>query len=334
MQGIVPRSRTPGTDLCGLNSFCYIIRSDLGCYMRCKDFSLGSNLTVLSLHPACKDGNHYLGYEDKFFYIIKKSSYRRVTDLTTDSGSVVYSLHPNCQGGDHYLSASGTFYIIFQEKGTYRRTTDLHTDADAEERELHPGCRSGVYFWGLPELCCLLTADSQWGVQFRTTPDLSTEEHQEFYIHPDALNFIPGGLTVTKGPAFCIWENIESVTNNSKTAVSWQKKLKRRIGYNKHKFSQITLNWKMFPADKYQDLLMLILKRELYFSNRKSYYNKTENDSWRDVSEAEDQLAFELKPGESLYVWQYQLGFGKETVLFCRDLKIEAKPHRPSFVRD
>lgn len=283
MQGIVPRSRTPGTDLCGLNSFCYIIRSDLGCYMRCKDFSLGSNLTVLSLHPACKDGNHYLGYEDKFFYIIKKSSYRRVTDLTTDSGSVVYSLHPNCQGGDHYLSASGTFYIIFQEKGTYRRTTDLHTDADAEERELHPGCRSGVYFWGLPELCCLLTADSQWGVQFRTTPDLSTEEHQEFSIHPDALNFIPGGLTVTKGPAFCI---------------------------------------------------MLILKRELYFSNRKSYYNKTENDSWRDVSEAEDQLAFELKPGESLYVWQYQLGFGKETVLFCRDLKIEAKPHRPSFVRD
>ncbi|XP_026106561.1 uncharacterized protein LOC113078465 [Carassius auratus] len=133
MKGIIPKSKTKGTDFCGVNNYYYIIRSDLGCYMQSSNFNKGLDITIFGLHPACQNGDHYLGHNKGYFYIIKGNSYRRVTDLSTDSGAVVYSLHPNCQGGDHYLSAFGKFYIIFQEKGTYRRTTNMNHDWEAVE---------------------------------------------------------------------------------------------------------------------------------------------------------------------------------------------------------
>ncbi len=125
----------------------------------------------------------------------------------------VYSLHPNYQGGDNYFSTFGSCYhIIFQEKGTYRITTDLHKDTNGVEYKLHPSCRNGLYYWGMPNRCFFLMPVSDWGVEFCGSKDISKDQSFGVYsVHPDILNFLPGGLSITKGPAFGIWENIKTI---------------------------------------------------------------------------------------------------------------------------
>ncbi|RXN19563.1 hypothetical protein ROHU_007260 [Labeo rohita] len=336
MKGIIPKKKTKGTDFCGVNDYYYIIRSDLGCYMQSSNFNKGLDITILSLHPACQNGDHYFGSGNGYFYIIKGKSYRRVSNLTTDSDGVVYSLHPNCQGGDHYLGAFGKFYIIFQGKGTYRRTTNLNQDSDAVEYPLHPNCRDGLYYWGLPNHYYFLKPASEWGVEYYKGTNFNKDECTAVYsVHPDILNFLPGGLSMTKGPAFGIWENIKTITNDSNTPVTWQKKIIKRVGYNKEKMTEITHNWKiaMTTSAESKDLLGLIAKCQFSLSTEYGgSHVSTENESWNEATEVEENLTFELKPNERLYLWQYKLGLGQESVLFCRDLKIDDEPNPPTEV--
>ncbi|XP_048048472.1 uncharacterized protein LOC125269584 [Megalobrama amblycephala] len=333
MNIIIPKSKTKGTDFCGAGDYYYIIRSDLGCYMKTSDLTKGSDISIFSLHPACKDGDHYLADEDGSFYIIKGKSFHRVKNLTTDSGAEVHSLHPNCRGGDHYLSAFGNFYIIFKAKGTYRVTNDLHQDTNSAEYKLHPDCQNGLYYWGMPNHCYVLKPASKWGVEFCGSTDLSKDKYFGVYsVHPDVLNFLPGGLSVTKGPAFGIWENIKTITNESNTPVTWTKKINKKVGYNKEMMTQITHNWKIVSTDS-GDLAGLIAK--VHFSFSAEYGGSrvnTENESWNEATEEEEQLTFELKPKESVYLWQYRMGLGEEPVLFCRDLKITKDPKPPTEV--
>ncbi|XP_048048501.1 uncharacterized protein LOC125269614 [Megalobrama amblycephala] len=336
MNGIIPKSKAKGTDICGVNDYYYIIRSDLGCYMQSSDFNKGLDISIFSLHPACQNGDHYLGHEDGYFYIIKGNSYRRVKNLTTDSDAVVYSLHPNCRGGDHYLSAFGNFYIIFQGKGTYRRTTNMNQDLDAVEYSLHPNCRDGLYYWGLPNHYYFLKPVSKWGVEYYKGTDFSKDECTAVYsVHPDVLNFLPGGLSVTIGPAFGIWENIKTLTNDSNTPVTWQKKITRRVGYNKEKMTQITHNWKIAASVSTESGALAALIAKMQFSFSAEYggsHVSTEKESWNEMTEEEEQLSFQLKPNESVYLWQYRMGLGEEPVLFCRDLKIDDEPNPPTEV--
>lgn len=336
MKGIIPKSKTKGTDFCGVNNYYYIIRSDLGCYMQSSNFNKGLDITIFGLHPACQNGDHYLGHNEGYFYIIKGNSYRRVTDLSTDSGAVVYSLHPNCQGGDHYLSAFGKFYIIFQEKGTYRRTTNMNHDWEAVEYSLHPNCRDGLYYWGLPDHYYFLKPVSDWGVEYYKGTNFNKDDCTAVYsVHPDVLNFLPGGLSVTKGPAFGVWENIKTITNDSKSPVTWQKKINKKVGYNKEKMSQITHTWNIATSASVESGALSGLIAKLQFSFSAEYggsHVSTENESWDEATEVEEHLTVELKPHESLYLWQYKLGLGQEPVLFCRDLKIYDEPNPPSEV--
>ncbi|ROL41916.1 hypothetical protein DPX16_1821 [Anabarilius grahami] len=341
MSIIIPKSKTKSTDICGVGKYCYIIRSDLGCYLETSDLNKGSDISIFSLHPACKDGDHYLADENGYFYIIKGNSYRRVKNLTTDSDAKIYTLHPNCQGGDHYFATYYCFYIIFQEKGTYRTTTNMNRDSDAGESDLEPDCRNGLYYWGARLCYYLLKPVSEWGVQYYecsyiTVRSLTNPDEQNFYsVHPDVVNFLPGGLSVTKGPVFGIWENIKTISNDSNTPVTWQKKIIKKVGWNKEKMTQITHNWKIdtSASAKFGELSKLITKMHLSFSAEYGgSHVSTENESWNEMTEVEEQLSFELKPNESVYLWQYKLGLGEEPVLFCRDLKITKDPNPPTEV--
>ncbi|XP_051762703.1 uncharacterized protein LOC127519199 [Ctenopharyngodon idella] len=350
MNGIIPKSKAKGTDICKKDNYYYIIRSDLGCYMKTSNFNKGSDISIFSLHPSCKNGDHYLGSGDGSFYIIKGNEYRRVSDLTTDSDAVVDTLHPNCRGGDHYFSAYSKFFIIFQEKGTYRITTDMNTDSDAEEHDLHPDCRNGLYYWDMTlpifnrSLFCFLKPDSEWGVEFCNLSLFSHSGNSFIFknlctgvysVHPDVLNFLPGGLTVTIGPAICIWENIKTITNDSNTPVTWTKKINKKVGYNKEKMSQITHHWKIDTSASIETGALAKLIAKFQFSFSAEYggsHVSTENESWNEMTEVEEELKFELKPNESLYLWQYRMGLGQEQVLFCRDLKITSDPNPPTEV--
>lgn len=98
---IVPKSEARGIDFCGTDDYYYIIRSDLGVYMRSTNFHEGKDIKIFSLSEACRWGDHYFACKDgdSYYYIIKGNQYRRVKNMKKDKDAVVYSLHPNCRGG-------------------------------------------------------------------------------------------------------------------------------------------------------------------------------------------------------------------------------------------
>ncbi|RXN32639.1 hypothetical protein ROHU_016081 [Labeo rohita] len=324
--------------------------------MQTSDLSKGSDICIFSLHPACQNGDHYIVDLKGYFHIIKGDSCRRVTDLSTDSDAVVYSLHPSCQGGDHYLFAYFYFYIIFQEKGTLRLTADMNLDLDAKEHTLDPKYREGLYYWHQPVnpehkvhafvhriflassgYCfSFLKPTLEWGVEYYKVTDFEKNKPFPVYsVHPDVLNFLPGGLSVTKGPAFGMWECIKTIINDSNTPVTWQKSLTKKVGYNKETMAQITHNWNIAASGSVKSGAIAKLITKFHFSFSVEYGGSrvsTKNESWKEATEEEELLTFELKPKESLYLWQYKLGLGQESVVFCRDLKITSEPNPPTEV--
>ncbi|KAI4895957.1 hypothetical protein NFI96_007840, partial [Prochilodus magdalenae] len=336
MAGILPKNKAKGVDFCGVYSNYLIIRSDLGCYMFSTNFHRGEDLTVHSLHPSCRGGDHYLAFDDKTFYIIKGKSYRRVSDMTKDIDAVVNDLHPNCRGGDHYLSAYGNFYIIFQSRGVYRQTADLSKDSDAVEYTLHPNCKDGLYYWGTKSYIYLVKPKGQWGVEYHKTDNLNKDTKAETYsIHPDVLNFLPGGLAETQGPSFAKWELIKTIINDSETPINWEKKITLKVGYTKSKTSSIEHNWKVAISTTYTvgDLTLNLARCQ--FSMTAEYGGQsvnTENESWEEATETVETVNLTLQPRGKMYIWQYKLGFGKEDVLFCRDLRFDDDPKTPTDV--
>ncbi|CAH2305360.1 Hypothetical predicted protein [Pelobates cultripes] len=334
MVGIVPKKHAPGVDFCGVDQYYYIVRSDLGCYMRASNFNKGEGLVVYSLHPSCRNGDHYLAYEDDLFYIIKGTNYRRVTNMNTDEGAVVYSLHPSCRGGDHYLSAFGHFYIIDQSRGVYRKTKNMNTYEDGVEYTLHPNCRNGLYYFGIKNYYYFLKPHDEWGVQYyRCTNFNKNENGESFSIHPTVTNFTPGGLALIQGPSFGVWECIKTITNDSQTPITWTNKINKKVGYTKEKMSSIEHTWNVSATVSAETggLSALIVKSQ--FSLTTSYGGKsvnTDRENWNEVTETEETISLTVKPNEKIYVWQYKLGLGKEAVLFCRDMKFDDDPKPPT----
>ncbi|XP_069490139.1 uncharacterized protein [Ambystoma mexicanum] len=334
MFGIVPKSKAPGVDLCGVKDYYYIVRSDMNCYMKSSNFNKGKDLNVYSLHQSCRGGEHYLAYQDDLFYILKGTNYRRVSNMNTDSDAVVYSIHPNCQGGDHYLSAFGYIYVIFQNKGTYRRVTSLNTDGDAEEYSLHPECRNGLYYWGVQNYYYFVKPHDEWGVQYYRCTNFNTnEDGTSMSFHNDVINFLPGGLSLTLGPAYGIWDCIKTMSNDSQTAITWSKKITRKVGYTREKMSSIEHNWNVSMTASYSagDLTAAFAKYQ--FSVTAQYGGSsvnTETENWSEATDVEESVNLTLQPGQKMYVWQYKLGLGKQDVLFCRDMKFDDDPSPPT----
>ncbi|KAM4024252.1 uncharacterized protein ACNLHF_025182 isoform 1-T2 [Anomaloglossus baeobatrachus] len=333
---IVPKNLAKGVDFCGVAEYYYIVRSDLGCYMRSTNFNKGEDLNVFSLHPACSGGDHYLAHEDDLFYIIKGTQYRRVKNMNTDEESIVYPLHKNCQGGDHYLSAFGHFYIIYQSRGIYHKTTNMCEDNDSIDHPLHPDCRNGLYYFGISDDYYFVKPHDEWGVQYLRCTDFSQNENsQTFSFHPSVIPFLPGGLGISKGSAYGEWACIKTISNDSQTPIEWKKSIRKKTGYEKEKMSSITHNWKVSTTASLETgaLTKLICKSQ--FSLTAEYGGpsvNTEKETWSEATEIEETIAVTLQPHQKIYVWSYQLGLGKEPVLYCRDMKILDTSNPPTDV--
>ncbi|OCT63348.1 hypothetical protein XELAEV_18044446mg [Xenopus laevis] len=323
MVGIVPKKEVCGVDFCGVDDYYYIVRSDLNCYMRCKNFNKGEDINIFSLHPSCRDGDHYVAHKDDLFYIIKGNSYRRVTNMNKDEDAVVYTLHPNCQGGDHYLSSGDYFYIIFQNRGVYRRTKNMNKDEDSEEFTLHPNCKNGLYYFGIKKYYYFVKPHDEWGLQYYRSGNFNKDEDSEtFSFHPSVISFLPGGLAITKGSSFGTWECIKTISNDSDTPVTWTKKITKKVGYEKEKMSSIEHNWKISLEVSMETGGLSALIAKSQFSLKTEYGGSsvnTERENWTQATDVEESLSITLQPNKSMYIWQYQLGMGSESVLHCRD---------------
>ncbi|KAJ6651868.1 hypothetical protein lerEdw1_015973 [Lerista edwardsae] len=331
---ILPKKKAPGVDFFGVDEYYYIIRSDLGCYMRSTNFHEGKDLEVFTLHNSCRGGDHYLAHEDDFFYIIKGNDYRRVTNLNKDYGAKVSKLHPKCRGGDFYLSSFDHFYIIFQSKGIYRKVKHLDTAEGAVDYHLHAKCKNGLYYWGLKNAYYFLKPVDKWGVQYyRTTNFQSNTNAVTYSIHADVVNFLPGGLGITHGSSFGRWEAFKTITNDLNSPVTWTKKITKKVGYEKQKMSTIEKNWKVSMSTSAEAGGLTAAITKYQFSIASDFGGSqvnTDQEKWSEATEVEESISVTLQPKETMYVWQYQLGLGKEAVLFCRSMKFTKTSKPPT----
>ena len=225
---IEPDNKGKGTDICG-DIYTTIIRSDLGCYIRCTDLQNGSNIQIHPLHSSCSHGDHYLAYSDREFarvgsdypiyFIIKGNEYRQVMNLSTNAVTNIGNLHKFCQGGDFYLAFSKywaftidpVFFILFVEKGIYRVVSNLETACESKwskydktEYNLHSNCKGGLYYWAEKTIWTgdiwfyFIKQIDKSGFQCHCTQDLTTDKNgRDIIPHPDVTKYIPGGLAVT-----------------------------------------------------------------------------------------------------------------------------------------
>ncbi|XP_072272903.1 uncharacterized protein [Pyxicephalus adspersus] len=325
MVKIVPKSKSKA-DFCGVDKYYYIVRPDLTCYMRSTNFNRGEDLEIFSLHPSCRNGDHYLAHEDDLFYIIQSNYYRRVTNMNTDEGAVVYTLHPNCQGGDHYLSAFGYFYIIFQNRGVYRRTKNMNKDEESEEFTLHPENKNGLYYFGVKNYYYLIKPDDKWGIQYTRCTNFNTNENAEnFSFHPSIYSFLPGGLAIAKGPSFGEWVCIKTIGNDSQTPIEWKNRVTKKVGYEKEAMHSIEHNWKVSTTVSAETGGLSALVAKAQISVTAEYggcSTNTEKENWNEATEVEETVTLTLKPKQKIFIYVYQMGFGKDPVLHCRDMRI------------
>ncbi|XP_077170231.1 uncharacterized protein LOC143825797 [Paroedura picta] len=336
MASLVPKSKAPGVDFCGVDKYYYIVRSDLGCYMRSTNFNDGNDLEVFSLHNSCRGGDHYLAHEDDLFYIIKGDNYRRVSNMNKDDDAIVYSLHPNCKGGDHYLSAFNHFYIIFQDRGVYRKVKNMNTDEDAVEYSLHPDCQNGLYYWGIKDYYYFVKPQDEWGVQYyRCTNFHENTDAVTYSFHGSVVPFLPGGLAINRGPAFGRWEAIKTISNDSNSPVVWDKKITKKVGYNKMKMNSVEHNWNVSMSASYQSGTLTESIAKYQFSLDVQYGGsavQTQQEDWSEATEVEESLHVTLQPQSKMYIWQYHLGLGDDPVLFCRDMHFTNDATPPAVV--
>ncbi|KAK1153787.1 hypothetical protein AOXY_G29461 [Acipenser oxyrinchus oxyrinchus] len=169
------------------------------------------------------------------------------------------------------------------------------------------------------------------GLQFSKIFDSNPSSPLSF--HPDVINFLPGGLSLTHGPAFGRWENIKTISNDSASPLKWNKKITKKVGYTKQKMSSIEHNWKISTSVSMESGALTTLIAKCQFSLSAEYSGQsvnTEQEEWSEATEVEESIEMTIQPHGKVYIWQYNLGLGKEAVLFCRDLKITKTSTRPT----
>lgn len=117
-RAIQPHIEANGIDLCAepKTPVLYVIRSDLGCYMKCRtdlhfppsDGGL-QKYEVYPLHPACSWGDHYIKGDD-YFFIIKKDKFIAVTSLDQPQKCITEA--PLGLPGHNYLKYQDKFIGI------------------------------------------------------------------------------------------------------------------------------------------------------------------------------------------------------------------------------
>ena len=321
------------TDICATKDNVCIIRSDLGCYMK----STGSldhqqELQIYPLNPSCAGGDHYLCV-DSTFYIIRGDSFVTVTDLTQPIDQIIVKqLAGNCKNGDHYLSFYGKFCVVFTERKEYLTVSNLNTGADAQHGTIDKENQDGLYYYGSPKVNPPITIVHQvneWGVRFAVTRDLS-EPGRSFFVYPDVINFLPGGLSFTFGSSVAKWELVKSVTNNSVTPLQWSGNVSKTVGYQKSHFQSIETNWKttqtvsMGTKFQYGLLAKVTLESQFKQSTSRGGVNvRSEQEDWSEAHKTEETLSATIPGGETIYIWQFRLGLeGTGDVLLCSDLQI------------
>lgn len=350
---IVPHLEANGTDFCGQESYQFVIRSDLGYYMKTYHVRDDNDLSVHPLHPACTGGDHYVG-TTSYFFVIKGNSCRRVTDLSTDAEAVKFTLHPECTGGSFYFANdTKNMYVIYKD-GTLKHMRYMSREGcEIRSRSrLHSNCQGGLYYWATEGWFYLLKRVDQWGLEYRRTRDLATDrESTDFSVHPTVAKFLPGGLAVTLGPTVGEWELLKAIKNDSADIpLKWNHAITKKVGYKKEVMQSLQHNWNITTSYSTEISGSLEVEK-LFTSSVKTQFSlsasygghqlNTNSEDWSEEHTIEQKLDLTVPPRKCLYVWQYKVGMKKQgehsqDVLYCQQLQMTdtpAQPPQPIFSR-
>ena len=349
---IVPRNKARGTDLCGQRSYQYIIRSDLGCYMKAYHVRDGDDpVTIHPLHPTCAWGDHYVATPGSIcscaqgdFYIIKDRECRKVTDLSTGANPTTFDLNAECQDGDFYMAKdSKDFFIIKSNQGqapfecqhveSLRDGNVINHENGMLDKYETPNAGAGVdlgsrYHWATSRYFYFLKPVTAWSLEYHRTKDLfkDPEKCNDYPLYPPITAFLPGGLAVIMGQTFDRWEQLLSIPGSNQ-GEKVDLTIKRKQGYKKPIVNPVQHKWNVSQSESStglttEEIFKAALKRTFYFPPEYGglAVDATKED-WSDVMEVEESLSVIIPSTKHVYVWQYVLGIGDQVVLYTKHIR-------------
>ena len=344
---IQPHTKALGIDTCANTSGdVYFIRSDLHCYMKCKnnldyDSQDGQKYIIYPLHPSCSWGDHYLKGPDGFI-IIKGKNFVTVKQFKApiDISINVKALSTACQGGENYIY-DGTNYLII--KGDKYTCAPSLTSSNTRSENLYSAYVNALYYYGCDGTVGIITnmiddAKADWGVVFWSTSSLKSKGHK-YWVYPDVLDFLPGGISTTFGTAAPKWELLKCFNNSSESTLHWEESISKTVGYNKSQFKSLEKNWNVSTESSmgtsFEGGFLVQSAIEAQFSLSTSFGGasiQTSQEDWSDEHTITEAVSLDVAPGKSVYIWQYRLGFAgaASSMLFSRNIAITATDKPPS----
>lgn len=307
---MVPSKKVPDIHIFSTRAGDVAVRPDLHCYLLLPSTPTSPCAELRPLHPSVWGGKHYFSsrWHDSI-YVITGNKFTEAQDLSVGPSRQARNLHPSCCGGQHYFAATGGFVIILSQ-GTSTAVKDLATG------EPVPGLYPG-HQWS-EEKVGSIRSYLYWHLW-------DNFSGRFFTLHPNILSFLPGGLGLAKGPAFGAWKLLTALHNYSDIPVTKSHRLFRMVGYAKEKLADVGRGWTASLPDSPEPGGVLVALAKAQFALPSQYGGMgldTEQEEWEEAREEEETLEVALQPSEVAYTWQYQLGLGKDAILFCRGIQV------------
>ena len=347
---IVPRNKAKGTDFCGQRSYQYIIRSDLGCYMKAYHVRDGDDpVTIHPLHPTCAWGDHYLATPD-YFYIIKGDVCRRVKDLRTGADPEIFPLHDKCKPNSgaypancFYTATNSSNFYIIRSDNSFLHVKDMSATGYKEKLggRLHDECRGGVYYWATKGYFYFLKEVNNWSLGYYRTEFLFRKGN-DYPVYPPITKFLPGGLAVIMGPTFAKWKLIKTIDNmDEDTPLKFSENISLKNGYKKEVVRSIQQNWYISThevtteANFTTEKIVTAAFKQAFSLPREHggcKFDCTEED-WTEEQIVKYEVAGNIPKGKCVYIWQLKLGIGegeqRQDVFFTSQVKMTYSPNPP-----
>nr|XP_028558872.1 uncharacterized protein LOC114582217 isoform X1 [Podarcis muralis] len=290
-----------------------ILRPDLNCYLLLSGLPTSPCAELWPLHPSLRGSEHYFSSRwHNTIYVIRDNKLLETPNLHTEPSREPHRLHPSCCAGQHYFIVSGGSFGIILSPGTMTAVKDLTTG------EPDPDTQPGHHQWSNEKM-----GSHRSYLYWQLWDNFSGEV---FSFHPSVLNFLPGGLGLSKGDAFKAWELLNIFHNYSNIPVSRLQEVSRKVGCATEKLADVGRGWVAAALpDSPEPGSVAVALAKAQFALPTEYGGvglNTEQEEWGEAREVETTLNFTLQPEDVAYVWQYQLGLGKEVILFCRDLEV------------
>jgi len=343
---IVPKtsSDAKGIDICRTSDYIYIVRSDLGCFLRTKDLSVGGDVKAFKLNDNCMWGDAYMHDEYGPFYIIFGDQVRSCKHLGQFDDDTYNSLDDKCKGGDHYFCWSTEFVVV---KGLYSQSfsglfpTKYPVNPITPELPLPSMMTNGLYYWGDKYSYCLKPEDSKVTYNYCVELGIDYNKGLNQFMPKDVIRCLPGGVAQVLGPAWGKWVLAATQPNDSDNAMILHQ-YPINTGFTHFGVDDLTDSW---DIEDTPDILTGLLKYQ--FKIDPSFGGvgiDTSDFTWEDYPCNENVPIngnVQIPPNEVGYIWMLTLGFGDcvpwtrndpgTTVLICPKLQLTLSSEEPPF---